>query len=120
MLDARSSAVLGKINELCGEGFKIAEEGELLSCLPGGTGEEVRRIVGFLEEQRLVEIKYAEDGVYCLCPLPEGRLYFENARRAQYEETCRRRGYFFTALAGAFLGALTAGLIMFALWWWLR
>lgn len=118
MLDGRTGALLETINRLCAEGgFKIVEEGELLSCFPPSAKvgkEELARILGYLAERRYIEIKYAEEGVYCLCPLPEGRMYFEAVRENRREGARRRRetalfsalGAFFGAVLGAFLAVL--------------
>ncbi len=116
MLDERTSLLLEKINELCGGGgYKIVEEDELLSCFPErlGTGkEELSRILGYLEERRYLDVKFAESGVYCLCPLPEGRLYFEKQRETRTEGARRRREAFFVTLFGAFLGGLLGAAIV--------
>ncbi len=119
MLSEGESALLEKINELCKEGgFKIAEEGELLSCFSkGGQKGELQRLLGDLEQRNYIEVKYAEEGVYCLRPLPEGRLYFEKLNEAR-REGMRRRGETFALSAlggfsGALLGTLLALLIFF-------
>ncbi len=122
MLDERTSALLEKINELCGEsGYKIAEESELLSCFPEtikADKEELKRILNYLEERRYIDVKFAEEGVYCLCPLPEGRIYFEKLREARSEGARRRRENFLVALLGAFLGAFSGALLAILLSFW--
>lgn len=119
MLDERTGTLLKKINEMCGGGgFKIAEEDDLLSCFPQSANvgkEELVRILSYLEEKRLIEIKYADGGEFCLCPLPEGRRYFETEREKRSEARRRRGELFFLSATGAFLGALAAGLIVFLL-----
>lgn len=116
ILDERTSRLLEKINELCGEGgYKIAEKEELLSCFPACRSvddEELGRILRYLEERRLIDIKYADEGVYCVCPLPEGRLYFENARERLTEGARRKRELFLTTLFASFLGAVLGGVIV--------
>lgn len=109
MLDRRTSLLLGKINALCEEGsYKIVEESELLSCFPTklkADAEGLRQMLRFLRENRYIDIRYAEDGVYCLCPLPEGRRYFEGETQTEGGFFRRRAFMLFTA-AGAFFGAL--------------
>ena len=117
MLDERTRILLDKINELCKEGgFKIIEESELLSCFPPSAkadGGELKRILQYLEERRYIELKYAEEGVYCLCPLPEGRHYYENAMQQRYEGARRRREMFFVTALGAFLGGFLGTLVVY-------
>ena len=120
MLDERTSLLLEKINDLCKEGgFRVVEESELLSSFSGVSldREELLRILRYLETRRFIEIRYAEDGVYCLCPLPEGRSYFETLRETRRETARRRREVFFLtaigALSGGFLGSLAAALVAF-------
>lgn len=110
MLDKRTSLLLAKINELCAEGgFKIVEEEELLSCFPekyGVTEEELSSMVKFLSDHRYIDVRYAEADVYCLCPLPEGRMYFENVHEANVGSARRRRDTVLFTFLGAFFGAL--------------
>ena len=117
MLDERTRILLDKINELCKEGgFKIIEENELLSCFPASAkvdGGELKRILQYLEERRYIELKYAEEGVYCLCPLPEGRLYFENALQKRYEGARRRREILCLTALGAFSGGFLGSLLVY-------
>lgn len=122
MLDERASALLEKINTLCGDGgFKIAEEGELLSCLSAGaTKEDVKNALRTLEERRYIEIKYAEEGVYCLCPLPEGRLYFQTLKEQRREGVRRRADVLFLSMFGGFFGALLGALLVWLIFFLAR
>lgn len=119
MLDERTSRLLDKINRLCGEsGYKIAEEGELLSSLPQSDEEELSRLLHYLEERRFIDVKYAEEGVYCLCPLPEGRLYFERARGQRLEEIRRRKELFLWSFLGALAGGIFSAILTHVLILW--
>ena len=119
MLDERTSRLLDKINCLCGEsGYKIAEEGDLLSCLPQSDKEELSRLLRYLEERHFIDVKYAEEGVYCLCPLPEGRLYFERAREQRFEVVRRRRELFLWSFLGALAGGLLSAILTCVLVLW--
>ena len=118
MLDERTSRLLQKINILGGEsGYKIAEEEELLTCLPLGDKGELARLLRYLEEQRMIDVKYAEEGVYCICPLPEGRLYFQRAREQKYEGVRRKREMFLFSFCGALSGALLGAIIVLVFLW---
>lgn len=110
MLDKRTSALLLKINAICQTGsFQIVEESELLACFPEKTAMDtdgLRRILSYLKERGYIDIRYAEEGIYCLCPLPDGRLYFENALRERSDDVKRYRNIFAFTVLGAFLGSL--------------
>lgn len=119
MLDERTGKLLFAINECCEKGsFKIVEESELLSCFPRAMqidGEGLKAMLAYLQDRGYVEIGYAEEGEYCVRPMPEGRLYFERKRSEKRERWIRRLEAFLLALfggfAGGFLGALTAILL---------
>lgn len=116
MLDKRTGALLFRINALCKEGgYKIVEEKELLSCFPQSEdGESLAHTLSYLKERGYIDIRYAEDGVYCLTPLPDGRLYFETALRERSDDLRRKRSAFFLTLLGAFLGSLAGALLVWA------
>lgn len=119
MLDRRTSAILTTINELCGSGsYTIVEKGELVSSFPkeqAPSDEELSRILGYLKSQGFLDLRYAEEGVYCVCPLPEGRRYFEQALLERRENRRHLRAVMLlsaaSALIGSFIGALAAVLI---------
>ncbi len=114
MLDERTGALLGKINEICGAGgFKIAEEGELLSCLgAGATREELVLKLGELRDCRYIDIRYAEEGVYCVCPLPAGKRYFEDLVEKRRAGVRRRADLFLFSLLGSFLGSVAGAFLV--------
>ena len=113
MPDVRSGMLLHKLNELCsGGGFRIVEESELLSCFAGkygADGEDVRTMLEFLRAGGYIDVQYAEEGVYCVRPLPEGRRYAERQREERFEEERSRRRLLLMAACGGFLGALLGG-----------
>ncbi|MDE5897284.1 MAG: hypothetical protein K2H43_05695 [Clostridia bacterium] len=119
MLDERTGVLLSAINGYCEKGsFKIVEEGELLghfSPLSGVDRDCLRAMLNYLVDHKYVEVGYAEEGEYCLRPLPEGRLYFERKNRERKEGIRRRIDAVLCAVAGGFsggfLGSLAAWLI---------
>lgn len=118
MLDERTELLLHKLNELCaGGGFRIVEEGELVSYFTGkngADGEDVRAMLEYLRAGGYVDLQYAEEGVYCVRPLPEARRYEESRRESRRAETrSRRTGLFFSAVGG-FLGALLGAAVVLA------
>ncbi len=117
MLDEKTGALLSAINERCGEGYQIIEERELaerLSSRGGADGGEIRAMLSFLEAERYVEVRYAEDGLYCVKPLAEGKKYFEQERLREKNFRTRRRGEFWLSSAGALLGAFLGTLLFWA------
>lgn len=116
MPDVRSGILLHKLNELCsGGGFRIVEESELLSCFAGkygADGEDVRTMLEFLRAGGYIDVQYAEEGVYCVRPLPEGRRYAERQKEERLQEEHGRRLLSLWAACGAFAGALLGGTIV--------
>ena len=111
MLDEKSTAMLSAINELCpGGGFKIVEEQELARAFPDGG--DVARTLAYLEEKRLIELRYADEGTYCVRTMPAGRSYAERSLREKEEQEKSRREGFFVSFFGAFLGGAAAALLI--------
>ncbi|MDE5548423.1 MAG: hypothetical protein K2J30_05465 [Clostridia bacterium] len=114
MLDERTGRLLIAINGMCEKGsFKLVEESELLKSLPptcGVDGATLRAMLNYLEDGKYIEVGYAEEGEYCLRPLPEGRLYTERMRRERGEAMRRRRDSLLLALAGGFSGGFFGSL----------
>ena len=114
MLDENSAALLAVINNAsAGGGFVILEEGELGRALKEGS--DVEKELAFLEEKKYIELRYAEDGTYCVRTMPAGRCYAERSQSERREKARGRReallSSFFGGLAGGALGALFAFLL---------
>ena len=108
MLDERSAALLAAINGACtGGGFKIIEQEELSRMIPEGT-EDVEKTLAYLEEKRLIELRYAEAGTYCVRPMPAGRTFAERAEREKREKEKSRSDVLRYAALGAFFGGFAA------------
>lgn len=120
MLDKRTHLLLSRIVLLCADGsYRVVEEKDLLSCFPERVktdGEGLFHMLRYLREHGYIDVKYAEEGVYCLSPLPEGRMYDERMRRERSEGVKRRAFLFVCTLLGAFAGAFAgAGLAVLLL-----
>ncbi len=120
MLDKRTHLLLSRIALLCNDGsYRVVEEKDLLSSFPEKLktdGEGLLHMLKYLREHGYIDVKYAEDGVYCLSPLPEGRMYDERTRRERREGIKRRTALFVSALLSAFAGAFAgAGLAVLLL-----
>ena len=106
MLDRRTGTLLQKLNTLIkSAAFCMVEEEDLLFA--GEDSDSIKGMLGFLEDRGYLQLRYAEEGEYCVRILPEGRLYFERAAAENQEETKRSR----SQLLCAFLGALGGGLL---------
>ena len=120
MLDRRTAVLLQKINLLCVDGnYKILEKEELLSAFPSylPQGEEgLDGMLKYLQEHEYIDVRYAdkERGVYCLYPLPAGRLYAEKVSQKKAETANGIKKILLVTFFGAFAGA-TFGAGMVAL-----
>lgn len=119
MLDKRTSFLLAKINELCAEGsYKIVEKSEFLASFPERfhvDEDGLAQMMSYLAERNYIDIRYADESVYCICPLPEGRLYFENLREVKGGTRRNRRDTVLLTVFGAFFGAFLGSVCMWLL-----
>ena len=112
MLDELSGGLLAALNALVeGGGFKIVEQEDILR-LVHADAEEVARRMSCLEERRLIDLKYAEAGEYCVRILAAGRGYGMQAAREKQAERKERRDIFLSSALGAFAGGALSGLLV--------
>jgi len=116
-LDKRTALLLNTVNEACADGkYKILEEDELLTSIPEKIGmdkDSLQKTMQYLADNRYLDIKYCEEGVYCVCPLPDGRLYFEREQDLKSDKSRRRRDIVLLTTIGAFVGAFVGSVIAF-------
>lgn len=104
-LDERTGALLERLGDLCtGGGYHLLEEADLAGFVPEGALPET---LSYLADCRCIELRYAEEGTYCLRLLPAGRVHAAYARERARESAVRIRN---TAIA-AFFGALAGSLL---------
>ena len=81
MLDKRSEALLRIINEECKEGsYKVIESDDILRQMPSKFKldvEGISQLMGYLASGEYISLKYNDEQVFCVCPLPRGRRIFE-------------------------------------------
>lgn len=81
MLDKRSEALLRIVNEECKEGsYKVLESDDLVRKMPKKyklDSEGVTQLMCYLASGEYVSLKYNDQQVFCVCPLPRGRKIFE-------------------------------------------
>ena len=82
MLDKRTEIILMAINKECHSGsFQVIEVGDLIAALPKKYLPDqnlVTQCVNALAREGYIEVKYHDSEVFCLCPLPKGRMVYEN------------------------------------------
>lgn len=82
MLDKRTELILIEINKECQNGsFQVVEVNDLISSLPKKYLPDqnlVTQCVNALAREGYIEVKYHDSEVFCLCPLPKGRMVYEN------------------------------------------
>lgn len=115
MLDKRTSFVLEGINKLCEEGsYKVIETEEILKNIPTKFMVEedgLKQMIKYLKDREYIDIKYNDEKVYCLCPLPKGRLYFEQEYSSKKDSSKKFKQFLWTAFFGAMAGSIIGGLI---------
>lgn len=81
MLDKRSEALLRIINKECLEGsYKVLEVDDLIRLMPKKYKvdyETISQLMGYLKAGEYVSVKYYDNEVFCVSPLPRGRRVFE-------------------------------------------
>ena len=81
MLDKRSEALLQIINTECREGsYKVLEIDDLIRAMPKKFKidiDGISQLIGYLKKGEYVSVKYADNEVVCISPLPRGRRIFE-------------------------------------------
>lgn len=121
MLDEKTLRLFTAIHKTCGQNYKIIEEAELLSAFTAADKVDaalLREMIFNLEGHSFVDVRYADDGEYCLCALPQGLRFLEEVS-GRKKDTRRSLGIellvvFGASLLGGFLGsffALLAGAV---------
>lgn len=119
MLDKRCLALLDILNSEClSSGYKVIGIEELVSSMPISFGidtDGVRECLATLAERDYISVKYQDEVEVCLCPLPKGRLIFENRIDEEIDRARSKRTYYLYSMLGAFTGGIVAGVIMLAI-----
>lgn len=77
----------------------------------------VSNAVKYLSERGYVDLKYADNGTYCVCSMPKGRQYVETARVSDTDASRIKRSFLppraRRAVRRSHRGALVALIIAF-------
>lgn len=110
MLDNRTEMLLNIINMYCQEGsYKVLDKDDvLLQFVPKYRPDRdgLDDMMNYLMERDYIKCKYTDFKVYCVSPLPKGRLYHENTLIEQKKKFSYKRLVFM-----AFLGSVLGGML---------
>ena len=81
MLDKRCEELLRIVNKECQEGsYKVLEVDDLIRLMPKKFKvdfDTISQLMGYLKTGEYVSVKYSDNEVFCVSPLPRGRRIFE-------------------------------------------
>lgn len=123
MLDTLSTKLLEKLNEICYDGnYKVLSKEEVISFLSMYNVDEnsLDNIVKHLETREFINVKYNNDGVYCLALMPKGRLLDEKSKQDKLEKKKNKKIFTYLILASTFASFAGASLsiILFKFVFW--
>ena len=122
MLDLRSKAILKYLVGECNEGsYRVVEIKELINCLPKKFKADnlvVSQCMQYLEKGNYISIKYKDNSMYCVSPLPFARQMLES----EESEKQKAKKYikmgsmlyilvFIFAFLGSFMAIIVYGMI---------
>ena len=122
MLDYRSKTILVFLVKECAEGsYRVFEIKDIIACLPSKIKPDestVKLCLEYLEKGEYISIKYKDENVCCLTPLPFARqiLEAESSQRAKDKKLIKMGSFlyflvFIFAFFGSFLAIIVYGLI---------
>lgn len=110
MLDKRTLKLLDILNNECRDsGYKIFSLKELALMMPEYLKADIsgiRECIFALSSREYISVKYEDDEEICLCPLPKGRMVFENRIDEEIEKHKSSVKYFIYSAIGALVGAV--------------
>ena len=122
MLDIRSKAMLEYLVKECKEGsYRVIDANELIGAVPKKFKADIGTVnvcMEYLEKGNYVSVKYKDDNMFCLTPLPFARQMLEN--ESNIKAKCKKFFgvgsllyilVFVFAFLGSFLAIIIYGLI---------
>lgn len=122
MLDLRSKAIIKHLVNECSEGsYRVFEVKELIGILPKkfkADNAVVQQCMQYLEKGNYISIKYKDNNMYCVSPLPFARQMLESeSNQVQKTKKFIKMGsmlyilVFIFAFLGSFLAIIFYGMI---------
>ncbi len=116
MLDSRSKQLLQVLNTECeGSTYKVFDKEFLISSMPKAVGLDefgLKHCLNFLLEREYISIKYEDEKELCVCPLPKGRLLFEENLDSEIEVFNNKKSLLLYSFFGAFIGSFFVSLLI--------
>lgn len=119
MLDKKSIAILKVLNKLAeGTAYKVVTSEEIISATNQKSQfdcDSIKEIIGFLEKQDYLNIKFSEENTYCYSLLPKARIFLEqNSKQKSKKNVPQIMTYVYIMIA-SFIGSMLALLVFFYL-----
>lgn len=122
MLDRQTSELLKVLNSFCKDGsYKVLDKNEIIEKMSTRFNidkDSLSQMLLHLAERNYLNIKYADNEVYCLAVLPKGRLFDEKVREMSIERKKYNKNLTITIVVssvcgflGSMLGVLLSKLI---------
>ncbi len=122
MLDYRCKTILRFLVKECSEGsYRVFDVKDIIECLPKKIKPDestVKLCLEYLEKGEYISIKYKDENVCCLTPLPFARqiLEAESSQHAKDKKLIKMGSFlyflvFIFAFLGSFLAIMVYGLI---------
>lgn len=122
MLDLRSKSILKYLVSECNEGsYRVIEIKELIACIPKkykADNSIIVQCMQYLEKGNYISIKYKDNSMYCVSPLPFARQMLESeSNEKQKAKKFIKMGsmlyilIFVFAFLGSFMAIIVYGMI---------
>lgn len=110
MLDRQTSELLKVLNSFCKDGsYKVLDKNEIIEKMSTRYNidkDSLSQMLSHLAERSYLNIKYADNEVYCLAVLPKGRLFDEKVREMSIERKKYNKNLTITIIVSSVCGFL--------------
>lgn len=130
-MEEKLLCLMKTIDAHCGEGnYHVFSGDDFLDCFCSDDAqsapqkEELAALLGVLAERGFIGIKYAREGMYCLCARPSLKDFFERKRQERSEREAQREHeqalqnkWFLCAFLGGAAGSAATALFLRLMSW---